>query len=764
METEHDYQMISQRQGAKPSESRNRSDAVGSEEGGGQTLDLAWLMAVVRRRALVMATAAIALSAMAGSYIVWKAKQTDPIYEGSFRVLVEPVTAEGRLARLSLLAQAGNSTGASEVSKLGIENSDLLDYQTQIQVLTSPKLMAPVVKELQARYPDLSYESLIRQLEISRVSYQKDGKEQGTKILGVIYRDTDPQEIRFVLERLADTYLKYSLQERQTSLRQGLKFIDEQLPDLQKQVDILQAKLQKLRQDYTLNEPDATGKSLTEQAQYLRSQRIDLEAQLAQAQAAYTTRQRLLVEGNITSVLAGEPNKPQTYDNLIGELQKVETEIALQSSQFKEDSPPMLDLREKQQNLSTLLTQEAQKSLDNVAGQIEELQARDRTLAQAESVITEKIRVFPQVLREYTDLDRELQIKTESLKQFLAKKEAYNLDVSQRNTPWEMIAQPELMHDKSGKPLPVSEKQTKRQLAIAGILSLLMGIGIGFVVEILHTVFHTPDEIKAATRLRLLGVIPLAKELKKLEKKSKKLAPASLGLVSSHTLLPFSGQAQDTQATSFLEAFRSLYTNIRLLSSRKPIHSLVIGSAVAGDGKSTVAVHLAQTAAAIGQRVLLVDADLRRPQLHFRLGLPNEKGLSDVIETDLSLNDAIQQSPVEENLFVMTAGQATSDSIKLLSSAKMQYLMEQFQAFFDLVIYDTPPLLGLADGNILAANTDGIVLVVGLEKTDRSILTKSMEGLKISGATVLGVVANGIKGYASDAYTQEHRQYQTIER
>jgi capsular exopolysaccharide synthesis family protein len=424
----------------------------------------------------------------------------------------------------------------------------------------------------------------------------------------------------------------------------------------------------------------------------------------------------------------------------------------------------MLDLREKQQNLSTLLTQEAQKSLDNVAGQIEELQARDRTLAQAESVITEKIRVFPQVLREYTDLDRELQIKTESLKQFLAKKEAYNLDVSQRNTPWEMIAQPELMHDKSGKPLPVSEKQTKRQLAIAGILSLLMGIGIGFVVEILHTVFHTPDEIKAATRLRLLGVIPLAKELKKLEKKSKKLAPASLGLVSSHTLLPFSGQAQDTQATSFLEAFRSLYTNIRLLSSRKPIHSLVIGSAVAGDGKSTVAVHLAQTAAAIGQRVLLVDADLRRPQLHFRLGLPNEKGLSDVIETDLSLNDAIQQSPVEENLFVMTAGQATSDSIKLLSSAKMQYLMEQFQAFFDLVIYDTPPLLGLADGNILAANTDGIVLVVGLEKTDRSILTKSMEGLKISGATVLGVVANGIKGYASDAYTQEHRQYQTIER
>jgi capsular exopolysaccharide synthesis family protein len=228
-------------------------------------------------------------------------------------------------------------------------------------------------------------------------------------------------------------------------------------------------------------------------------------------------------------------------------------------------------------------------------------------------------------------------------------------------------------------------------------------------------------------------------------------------------LLPAAGQAKDERSAFFLESFRSLYTNIRLLSTRQPIHSLVIGSAVPGDGKSTLAIYLAQTAASMGQRVLLVDADLRRPQLHVRLGLPNDRGLSDVITTDLSLNDAIVRSSVEDNLFVLTAGQPTSDSIKLLSSGKMQYLMEQFQAFFDLVIYDTPPLLGLADGNILAANTDGIILVVGLQKTDRSLLTKSLESLKISGASVLGVVANGIKGYTPDSYSSYQRQYQTIE-
>jgi capsular exopolysaccharide synthesis family protein len=258
-------------------------------------------------------------------------------------------------------------------------------------------------------------------------------------------------------------------------------------------------------------------------------------------------------------------------------------------------------------------------------------------------------------------------------------------------------------------------------------------------------------------------VIPFAKELKKLDKRPKRLAPAFPEQVNSPALLPRYGQVSNEQTASFLEAFRSLYTNIRLLSARKPIHSLAIGSAVPGDGKTSVAVYLARTAASIGQRVLLVDADLRRPQLHLRLGLANMEGLNEVITTDLSLNDAIQQSSVEENLFVLTAGQPTTDSIKLLSSAKMQYLMEQFQAFFDLVIYDTPPLLGLADGNIVAAHTNGIILVVGLEKTDRSLLNKSMEGLKIAGASVLGVVANGIKGYTADAYTLDHRQYQTLE-
>lgn len=468
MDTERDYQRFSQRDDHH--QQQPESDRQIQHEDDGNTLDLGWVFAVVRRRAPVMAAAALLLGGISGGFIVWKAKSTPATYRGSFRVLVEPVTAEGRLAKLSLLAQTGNNTGASEISRLGIDSSDLVDYETQIRVLTSPKLMEPVVKQLRAKYPEISYNSLTNQLEIARVSYDKDGKQQGTKILAVSYSDRDPNKINFVLDQLSNAYLKYSLQERLTSLNQGVQFIDDQLPALQKRVDLLQGQLQRLRQQYTLNDPDTTGRALTEQSQRLKEQRDNVQAELAQIKSNYTTRQRQLAADHTTSVLSDERNQAGTYEELIKQLQRTEAQLALQSSRFTDDSPTIKDLREKQQNLRELLAKEAQRSLDNVAGKIDELEARDRSLAISEAEVTKKVQEYPSVVRRYSDLERELKVATDSLKQFLEKRETLQLDASQREIPWEIIAPPELPRDKTNQLIPASAKQTKRHLGIAAVL------------------------------------------------------------------------------------------------------------------------------------------------------------------------------------------------------------------------------------------------------------------------------------------------------
>jgi len=739
MNNQQDYETFSQK--GKYSDIRlNENGTVHQDLGDGQTIDLMWLLAVLRRRAWVMAMTVFILCGFSGSMILWNSKKIVPTYEGSFRLLIEPVTAEGRLARLLLLAESGGNTDLTDITaKLGIDKTDLVDYETMMRVLTSPKLMYPLVDKLQTQYPKISYEILRSKLILTRLSYKKDGKEQGTKILLVRYQDSDTKKIKFVLDKVAETYLQYSLEERLNTLRKGIQFIDEQLPHLEARVDSFQKQLQRLRQEHQINDPKKATMDLSEEALLIREERIRNEVELEAQRDFYGRIKQEIDSGRLPIGILSQ--KPQIYGNILSKLHGIEAEIAMKSVQLREDALPMQILREKQRNILDTLLQIAEKELQAVAQEIQESEARNKYIDQVENQLNEKIKNFPVVLRQYAEIERNLAVATESLKSFLEKRETVVLNASQKEVPWQVISPTKLTRNANGNPIPTSQKNTKKNLAIAIILSVLLGVGIGLLIEVLNTVFHSPEELKGSTKLRLLGIIPWAKKIQEVEKRYQKIARRRPKDVESYNL------PQPEYSASFLEAFRSLYTNISLLGSKnRPIRSLVVSSAAPEDGKSIIAVQLAQTAATIGQRVLLVDADLRNPQLHLRLGLQNQRGLSDTVANYLSLNEIIQRSPIEEKLFFLSAGQVSPDPIKLISSQKMEYLMGQLQGFFDLVIYNTPPLVGLADGPLIADRTDGTILVVRLEKTDRSLVKKALEELKISGVAVLGVVANGVKG------------------
>lgn len=747
MDNRQDYQPFTPKSNGKlPNLSAQNYRDNFVEETEEEKLDLSWLFGVLRRRILVMAAATIALSALAGTAIFITSKKITLDYEGSFSLLVEPATAEGLLSK-----QLDNSVTA-DLAKINIEGISLVDYETQIRILRSPKMMQPVLQELRAWNPNLTYTEMMSKLTINRVSYAKDGKQQGTKILEVRYKDSDPKKIYGVLDKVSKAYLEYSLQQRLTGINQGIKFIDMEMPKLRERVEVLQLQVQRLRQQSNLFDPQLEGKSLSEQVQSIRGQQVGLQVQLRGMRSLYQSYQKLVNENNPVGVLM---TQGQAYSGLLSQIQKVDSDLSLKSAQYREDSLPILALRKSREELILTSSQQAKEVvMANLSSQIKEVEARDREMTLLQKELNKKIRDFSVTTREYDNLVREQQVVTKSLSDFLAKREALRIDAAQQQIPWVLINPPEIPLDKFGKYVTSTVKQTKKQLALAVILSGLLGIAVGLLVEVLNTVFHTPEALRIATRLPVIGIIPFSKKVKRRPPvRSRKLTSARS---NSKVEVMQLGEAQPTVPIlepslfsdldyQFLEAFRSLYTNIHLLSAGRTIRSLLVSSAVAGDGKSTVALHLAATAAAVGQRVLLVDADLRCPQLHAKLGLPNVRGLGDAISTDLSLNDAIQRSPNQDNLFVLTAGQIPPDPIKLLSSKKMQYLMEQFQAFFDLVIYDTPPLGGLADAHLIAAHTDATIMVVQIGKTDRSQVRRVLEELKISGASVLGIVANGCK-------------------
>lgn len=695
-------------------------------------LDLNWILSVFARRLPIMAVVAVSVTALAGGLIVKQSRQIVPIYEGSFRLLVEPFTAESRVAQLSLISQ-----NSEEVVRQGRLDISLVDYESLIRVLKSPYMLDPLLKKIQVKYPNMTYNGLIGKLETMRVTYEKDAKTEGTSLVRVSYTDSDPEKIQFILDQVAQGYVDYSVQERKKSIQQGISFIKSNLPDQQKRVKGLEDSLQELRENYNIIEPNSQSQELSISLRNLRSERLNVETQLFEKKHLYQTIKEQLDQENYVFILSNSPN---TYVTILKNYQQLESDIATTSSQLTDNSVPMQILREQKEELNIRLREEAEAIVFQVENEVQALEAKLNPLLEAEENLNNTIQSWPLATRKYDEIKRELDFAIENYKKLLYSLESLKIDDAQIQIPWQIIDPPKVVSNAEGKPVSMAVKETRKKLAVLMVVSTLLSIGVGFLVEVLIPVFHTPEDVKSFTKLNLLGVIPLAPSLKKGQTKPIRRYFTSR---STSDLMPLIIQPE--YSASFLESFRSLYTNIALMGKNQPIRSLVVSSPSAGDGKSTIALHLAQTAAAMGKRVLLVDADLRLPQLHQALGLQNQAGLSDTIANYISLNEVIQQSALEENLFFLSAGQTVPDPIKLLSSQKMQYLMGQLQGFFDLVIYDTPPLVGLADGHLVAARVDGVILVVRLAKTDQSLVRKSLEELTISHARLLGVVANEVK-------------------
>ncbi|MBL1178981.1 GumC family protein [Pantanalinema sp. GBBB05] len=694
-----------------------------SREAEEEKWDLGWLVAVIRRRALLMAIVAVGTTTLAGGGLMLLTESTPSQYAGKFQLLVEPITAEEQLARSSTRAQGAYEPDAQRIN---IDQSSL-DYESQIRILQGPKLLEPVVKQVRQRYPDITYETLTQNLKIARITtLTSDKREQGTKLINVSYQDSDPEKIKFILDRLSQTYLKYSLKERQSTIRRGIQFIDSQLPPLRQRVDLLQRQIQALRQQYTIVDPEQQGQQLTAAIGRLDQVEADNQTLMAETVAKRNTLARQLQNASPQSVLGETPY----YQALLSQYQEVEAQIAADSTRFQPNSPAMQALLEKRQNLQNLLNQEASRVVSKANDSIAIANARRQAINQAQAEMNQRMQQLPAIARQYTDLQRELILATESLNKFATRQEALQIDAAQQEIPWELTIPPRLEVDEFGQPVPINSLSKIRFLALIAVLAVLLGVGAGFLVEITQDMLHTPDEVKRATHLPLLGVIP-----------------------HNHS----SSRAISIPVT---EAFRSLSKNLRLLKqTHAPLRSITIASPEPGNGKSTIALYLAMTTAAMGQRVLLVDADLRRPQLHKRLQLPNQQGLSNLLLGEQDVNSVTQSLRFCENLTVLTSGRPPIDPVEMFTPDRVEQVFHKLHSMFDLVIVDTPPLLGLADSGLVAAQCDSLALVVRLGKTSRSSVLAALEELKFLATPVLGVIAND----APETSTQAQSYYSLVQ-
>ena len=683
---------------------------------------------ILQRRAIIII--GVVSVGMAG--VTYSTLNQKSIYEGNFQILVEPVNNDNDLGKLVL--DSGSMT------------SDKLDYESQIQVLKSPELLRPVVKKIQESYPDINYTTLLGNLIIRRL---------GTaKVIEVSYKNHDTKKINLVLETISNFYLKYSLNKRQTKLRQGVEFVNRELPKIQNRVAQTQKELQLFRQKYNFIDPESQSKLISDQIQGLREQRLSINQQLTSAKFNYLSLQG--ATGQLSAI-----NNSSLYQQLITQQRQLDTQISGELARFNPDNPVVKTLQEKRNNLLPLIEEEAKRSLTikvaEAANLVSKVEADNQQLSQAEQKLQNTLAQLPLLSRQYTDIQRNLQIANESLTRFLSTREQLQIQVAQTELPWELIQAP------NHSEYPISPN-IRRNLLLGFVASFLLGLGAAKILEEMDNTYHTIESIQEKIKIPIIGTLPFDKSsVDPLLNSNNRVSDGKIVLadIPQDTDKPshiFGRQKGYYGQGEFWESLQVLYSNIQLLNSDRPINSLVISSPMPGDGKSTIAFNLAKIATAMGKRVLLVDADLRRPQIHKLSELDNLSGLSNLISSNMGVEKLIREVPAIKNLSVITSGPIPPDSVRLLSSDRMKQLMEHFSQSFDLVIYDCPPMLGLVDARLIAANADGMMLVMRMNKTDKSALVKVQDSLRTYPINLLGLVVNGDTSQSS-YYYNSYSQY-----
>ncbi len=678
------------------------------DAGDADEIDLRALWNAIRRRwVLALAVAASVLTL--GVAFTISRRILAPVYQGSFQLLVtEPISQDG---------SSGAAAPADSLRQLAISETGKADTAVLNQVLRSTLLLAPIATRF-----GLPPGKIASGLTIAGA----DRTTQG--VLNITLQWHDPLQGQALLAALAERYLAYSLRQRQEKLRQGLAFLDEQAPELQNRMGKVEQELAVFRRSTGYLEPSTRAAALQERRQQLLSRQQELaqrRAQLANLAASiYAGRmvgQKYPVQELVTEVA------PKLRDDLT----QVEKELSEAEAIFTDSAPQVNELRARRTQLRRLLQR---RELDVLATELSDNRAQNLEVERQLASLALQVAGNPRLVQQYDAIQQRLTVARANLSSYIASRESFRLQVAQRTVPWQVIVPPQF------SPAPV-KPSLSRGLALSTLLAVVAGLAAALLRDRLDHVFHSPRELEDELGLPLLGQIP------------------HLTNADGQTITAAIEALEPRQRFPLRESLRNLFTNFRLLRADKPLRLILVTSSSQAEGKTTATALFAHTLADLDLRVLVVDADLRRPRLHQKLGVDNLLGFSSLLTAEqlpnLAAITTILQRP-RDRLHLLTAGPTPPDAAKLLSSERCGQLCELIRALphYDIVLFDSPPALDLSDPVLLSQHLDGLLFLVGMQQINRSLPTIALRRISASGADILGVVANEVV-----ATTAHHKGY-----
>ncbi|MGB3405397.1 MAG: polysaccharide biosynthesis tyrosine autokinase [Microcoleaceae cyanobacterium] len=689
------------------------------------------LLAILLRRRVWWLT--LLVMAMAGAGVItWK---TEPTYKSQMQLLVEP----------NYPARQPSSLEEDPLTQTTEE-----DYATQLALMRSSQFTEKAAALLHPTYPLIEATDIEKNLSLSQL---EEGDIQ-TRIFAAAYVDNDPQKTQDVLIALQKVYQDYNRQQDQQRLQQGLGFINQGLPDAEKKLLQAEGSLEQFRETQNVIDPLQQAETVSEQLNTVKKERFTLDTQIQSVQARYNALEQQLSRSPDEALVAARLSESSRYQDLLNQLQTTELAIAQQRTIFTDADPEVKILLEQRQSELSLLRQEVARVLGtfptqlqvtpeellkqgqlskldlNLAQQLAETQtelatlsSQQQGLAQTEATLEAQLQQFPRLIAQYNQLQPEVEIQRQTIGQLLQKRQELSLEIVRGGFNWQVV-EPPLLGEQIAPSL-------KKNLALGMVVGMFLGGMAAFAREGMDQKIHSVEDMQGGSKLPLLGNLPLIPRAKvrSFRLKSKPAEDAILQAISGLGLR---------------EALDLTHKNIHLAASSNVLKSVLITSALPQEGKSLLSVGLALSGARLHQRVLLIDANFRHPNLHQILHLPNQSGLSTVLSGEASSPLIHSLSILGSDLDILTAGDSIDDPVKLLSSQKWQELMAEFEHQYDWILVDAAPILGTVDVLQTASACQAGVVVARLEQIAQTELSQALGML--SHFNILGLVANGGDG------------------
>ncbi len=645
-----------------------------------------------------------------------------PTFQGSFKVLIDNPLADDNL---SLANVAANSFFSGS-----IRGSILSELPTLYAYLKSPQVLNQVSKKY-----DLSPNQL------SKMLFIKSGENEGPKAKGILtvkLSSNDKKQGEKILNDISNLYIDLSQSRRKEELLKKLDFLEKQIPITRNKIAQASASLAKLQTTYNFVTPESDAQNIKSNIEQIELLIRDINLQIKRL---LELESQIKNEGVVVDAFTEKIIFPDGSNftiksfkgGILSEYIKLNMQLAAAKLKFKPNSFSIKNIEAKIKEI-TPLTKEAQieaiKTAINLNNQI--IFNKKKEIESLKNEFSEK----PKILEKYNNLSGQIEFDNKAFYRLITAKESVEYQLTQNTSPWIIVSAP-TMNSKVISPV-VGES------IFAGfILSLIGGISVGLIRDRFNFVYHSKEDAIKELGLPVLGSIPFISIFEDV-RENKKLNV----LKEINNPIETLSEKESYQRFFYKESFRNLYTSLRFLNTEKIIKSVLITSSIPQEGKSLINIILAKTISDLNKKVLLVDADLRKPSIHNRIGINNLKGLSNLItDESLEIKDTIQKIKGEKGFDVITAGLIPPDPSRLLISEKLKVIVNDLQKNYDydLIIFDAPPILGLSDSSIISKYTDGIILITSINFVQRNLPKDSIATISSNKNSLLGIITNSKK-------------------